>query len=99
MVCDNIRLLIFALLYVFPVLEACPGSLGVQWRVLGSVGLPIPAETWQEGPGQAFSTARREGEGEPPGGQRLQGATRERLFLISLLASQQLRADRRVPGP
>lgn len=98
-VCENIRLLLFALLYVFPVLKAYPGSQGVQRLVLVSVGLPISEGTWQEGPGQTFSTARREREGEPPGGQRLHGGTRERLFLLSLLVSQQRRADRWLPGP
>lgn len=48
-VCENIRLLIFALLYVFAVLKACPGSLGVQRQVLGSVGLPISAGAGRRG--------------------------------------------------
>lgn len=68
-VCENIRLLIFALLYVFAVLKACPGSLGVQRQVLGSVGLPISAGAGRRGRDRP-SPGVRGGRSPPPQRQR-----------------------------
>lgn len=69
--------------------ESLSWKPGVRQWVLGSVGLPIPAGTWQEGPGQAFSTARREGGGAST---RAEAARRTREGLVLLISLSVLTA-------